>query len=324
VPGSPAPVDAAATGWLLASAALVLLMTPGIALFYGGMVRRSNVLSVLVQAFGGMAAVSLLWVTVGFSLAFSGDNPYLGDLDYVGIPPGQANPIVPGIPLVVYAVFQMMFAVITGALILGAGAERWRFGAYLLFIAVWSTAVYAPVAHWVFDPRGWAHRWGVLDFAGGTVVHITAGAAALGVALTLGRRRGWPDQPTRPHNLPLVMSGLGLLWFGWLGFNGGRPMAPANWRAWRCSTARSRPPRACSPGCWPSGSGTASPPPSGPRPARWPAWSRSRPPPVLSRPSRPWPSARSPVCCATSPPVSSAGSIWTMPWTWPRFTLAAG
>lgn len=221
MPGSDVPVDTGTTAWLLASAALVLLMTPGIALFYGGMVRRTNVLSVLVQAFGGLAVVSVLWVAVGFSLAFSGDNPYLGDLDLAGLPVTAANPIVPGVPLIVYALFQMMFAVLTGALILGAGAERWRFGAYLLFVGVWSIVVYAPVAHWVFDPRGWAHRWGVLDFAGGTVVHITSGAAALAVAITLGRRRGWPEAPTRPHNLPLVMSGLALLWVGWLGFNGG-------------------------------------------------------------------------------------------------------
>src|SRR5688572_26142283 len=170
VPGSDVPVDAAATAWVLASAAFVLLMTPGIALFYGGMVRRTNVLSVLVQAFAGMAVTCVVWVVLGFSLAFSGDNPYLGDLDLVGIPVNAANPVVPGVPLVVYAAFQMMFAVLAGALILGAGAERWRFGAYLFFVGLWSLAVYAPVAHWIFDPRGWAHRWGMLDFAGGTVV----------------------------------------------------------------------------------------------------------------------------------------------------------
>ncbi len=218
-------VDGAATAWVLASAAMVLLMTPGIALFYGGMVRRTNVLSVIVQAFAGMAVVSVVWIALGFSVAFGGNNPYLGDASFVGIPMGAANPIVGGIPLIAYAVFQMMFAVLTGALILGAGAERWRFPAYLTFVGIWSLLVYAPVAHWVFDPRGWAARWGMLDFAGGTVVHISSGAAAIAVAATLGRRRGWPEDTSQPHNLPLVMTGLGLLWFGWLGFNGGSAYA---------------------------------------------------------------------------------------------------
>lgn len=213
--------DPAATAWLLASAALVLLMTPGIVFFYGGMVRRNNVLGVVMQGFVGMAVVSLLWVAVGFSLAFAGSGRFIGDLRYAGLPAQQENPIVPGVPLTAFALFQMMFAVVTAALITGAGVERWRFGAFVIFVGIWSLVIYAPVAHWVFDPRGWAARWGVLDFAGGTVVHINAGAAALAVALVLGRRRGWPDQAERPHNLPTVMVGLALLWFGWLGFNGG-------------------------------------------------------------------------------------------------------
>ncbi len=221
MPDPNGPVDTAATAWVLASAALVLLMTPGIALFYGGMVRRNNVLGVVVQGFAGMAVVSVVWVGLGFSLAFGGTNRFIGDLSLVGLPPGAANPVVPGIPLIAYALFQMMFAVLTPALILGAGAERWRFGAYVLFVGVWSLVVYAPVAHWVFYPGGWAAQWGMLDFAGGTVVHITAGVAALAIAISLGRRRGWHDEPARPHNLPLVMTGLGLLWVGWLGFNGG-------------------------------------------------------------------------------------------------------
>ncbi len=221
MPDPNVPVDAAATAWVLACAALVLLMTPGIALFYGGMVRRTNVLGVVVQAFGGMAIVSVAWVILGFSLAYGGTNRFIGDLSFVGLPAGTGNPVVAGIPLVAFALFQMMFAVLTPALILGAGAERWRFGAYILFVGVWSLVVYAPVAHWVFHPEGWAAQWGMLDFAGGTVVHINAGAAALAIAVSLGRRRGWPDETSRPHNLPLVMTGLGLLWVGWLGFNGG-------------------------------------------------------------------------------------------------------
>jgi Amt family ammonium transporter len=221
VQDSNAPFDAAATAWLLAGAVLALLMTPGIAFFYGGMVRRTNVLAVVMQGFAGMAVVSLLWVAVGFSIAFGGNNRFIGDLTYAGLPPGAANPIVPAVPLVAFALFQMMFAVLTPTLILGAGAERWRFGAYVVFAGIWSVVVYAPVAHWVFDPRGWAAQWGMLDFAGGTVVHINAGVAALAIAGTLGRRRGWPDQASQPHNLPLVMTGLALLWFGWLGLNGG-------------------------------------------------------------------------------------------------------
>lgn len=219
-------VDDSATAWVLVCAALVLLMTPGIALFYGGMVRRGNVLSVIGQAFAGMALVSVLWVVVGFSLAFGGSGWFLGGLDALGIPANGENPVVSGIPLIAFAVFQLTLAVLAGALILGAGAERWRFSAYLFFLGVWSLVVYAPVAHWVFDPRGWAARWGMVDYGGGTVVQITAGAAAIAVAVTLGRRRGWPDEAPRPNNLPLVMTGLGLLWFGWLGLAGGSVYAP--------------------------------------------------------------------------------------------------
>lgn len=221
MPDPNAPVDMAATAWVLACAALVLLMTPGIGLFYGGMVRRTNVLAVVVQSFAGMAVVSLVWIGLGFSVAFGGTNRYVGDLSLAGLPTTAVNLIHPTLPLSVFALFQMMLAVLTPALILGAGAERWRFGAYTVFVGIWSLAVYAPVARWVFHPNGWAATWGMLDFAGGTVVHITAGVAALAIAITLGPRRGWPDEAVRPHNLPMVMTGLGLLWFGWLGANGG-------------------------------------------------------------------------------------------------------
>jgi ammonium transporter, Amt family len=215
------PIDSGSTAWLFAAAALVLMMTPGVVFFYGGMVRRKNVLGVVMQGFVAMAVVSVLWVVVGFSLAFAGTGRFIGDLRYAGLPAHLDNPLTPGVPLLAFAFFQMMFAVVTPVLITGAGVERWRFGAFAVFVGIWSLAVYAPVAHWVFDRRGWAAEWGVLDFAGGTVVHINAGAAALAVAIVLGRRRGWPDQGDRPHNLPLVMLGLALLWFGWLGFNGG-------------------------------------------------------------------------------------------------------
>lgn len=216
-----AAVDNSGTAWVLVCAALVLIMTPGIALFYGGMVRRTNVLSVIVQAFAGMAVVSVVWVLLGFTLAFGGSNPIIGGFEDLGLPISAGNQIVPTVPLIAFALFQMMLAIFAGALILGAGAERWRFTAYLGFVGVWSLLVYAPIAHWVFDPHGWAAQWGVLDFAGGIVVQVTAGATALGVAITLGRRRGWPDDVPRPHNLPLVMTGLGLVWFGWFGLVGG-------------------------------------------------------------------------------------------------------
>ena len=168
-----------------------------------------------------MAVVSVVWIVLGFSLAFAGSGPLLGGLAFVGVPVGLANPVLPAVSLPAFALLHLMFAVLGAVLILGAGAERWRFSAYLFFIAVWALLVYAPVAHWVFHPRGWAAQWGVVDFAGGIVVQITAGATALGVAVSLGRRRGWPDDVPRPHNLPLVMTGLGLVWFGWLGLIGG-------------------------------------------------------------------------------------------------------
>jgi Amt family ammonium transporter len=198
-------------------------MTPGVAFFYGGMVRQKNVLGMIMQSFATIGIVSVTWVALGFSLAF-GPGRWIGGLGLAGLTDPNAH--VPGythmgVPMFAFAAFQMMFAVITPALVTGATAERWRFGAYALFVAVWSLIVYAPIAHWVFSPDGWASRLGALDFAGGTVVHSNAGAAALAMAIVLGRRRGWPEEQSRPHNLPLVMIGTALLWFGWFGFNGG-------------------------------------------------------------------------------------------------------
>ena len=222
-----AATDAGATAWVLVSAALVLLMTPGVAFFYGGMVRSRHVLGVLMQSFTTMAVVGLVWVLAGFSLAFGRGGLLVGDLSFAGLTdPGRTLPGFTGedalaVPLLAFAAFQLMFAVVTPALITGAAAERWRFAAFLPFLVLWSLLVYAPVAHWVFSPTGWAARLGALDFAGGTVVHVNAGAAGLAVALLLGRRRGWPQQQSRPHNLPLVMLGTALLWFGWFGFNAG-------------------------------------------------------------------------------------------------------
>jgi ammonium transporter, Amt family len=222
-----APTDAGATAWVLAATALVLLMAPGVALLYGGMVGERNVLSMLMQALVSMALVAVVWVVAGHSLAFGGAGPVIGGLEFLGL--GGLDGPVPGlpdlgVPHVVFAGFHLVFAMVTATLILGATADRWRFGAVVPFMLLWPLLVYAPVAHWVFSPLGWAARSGALDFAGGTVVHVNAGASALAMALVLGRRRGWP-QVGRPHNLPLVVLGAALLWFGWLGFNGGSAFA---------------------------------------------------------------------------------------------------
>ncbi|MGH3881129.1 MAG: ammonium transporter [Actinophytocola sp.] len=217
-------IDPGATAWVLASTALVLLMLPGIAVFYGGMVRAKHVLGMLMQNFTALALVAVLWVLVGFSLSFGGSNPYVGSFAHAGLENlDRAALHLPDlqIPPMALAGFQMMFAVVTVALITGATADRWRFGSYVSFVVIWTILVYAPVARWVFSPQGWAAQLGALDFAGGTVVHTNAGAAAVAMALVLGRRRGWPDVSMRPHNVPLVLLGAGLLWFGWLGFNGG-------------------------------------------------------------------------------------------------------
>ena len=224
------PIESGSTAWLLAAGALVLMMAPGVVFFYGGMVRRKNVLGVVMQGFVAMAVVSVLWVAVGFSLAFAGPGRFIGDLRYVGLPAHVDNPLTPGVPLLAFAFFQMMFAVVTPVLITGAGAERWRFGAFAVFVGVWSLAVYAPVAHWVFDRRGWAAQWGVLDFAGGTVVHLNAGIAGLVACYLLGARRGYGTDNLAPYDLSLAVIGTGLLWVGWFGFNAGSALA-ANSRA---------------------------------------------------------------------------------------------
>jgi len=221
------------TAWLLTSAALVLLMTPGLAFFYGGMVRTKSVLNMLMMCFGAMAVVGVIWVIFGYSLAFGDDvtGGLFGDISqYVGLSGLLGGDALTGTGFVA---FQAMFAIITVALIAGAIADRARFGAWLVFCALWATLVYFPVAHWVFDfsndsghVGGWiANDLGALDFAGGTAVHINAGAAALALALLLGKRVGWPKEPMKPHNLTLVMLGAGLLWFGWFGFNAGSALA---------------------------------------------------------------------------------------------------
>ena len=223
-------MDTGDTAWMLTSTALVLFMTPGLALFYGGMVRSKHVLGMLMQNFAAMGLVAVLWALVGFSLAFGdlGNGGVLGNLDFIGLSGvgGDPGTLIEGltIPLVLFAAYQMTFAVITPALITGATADRLRFGPYLVFIGAWLVLVYAPVAHWVFA-GGWLADLGALDFAGGAVVHINAGAAALGLIMVLGRRRGWRSEAMPPHSLPLTMLGTGILWFGWFGFNAGSALA---------------------------------------------------------------------------------------------------
>jgi Amt family ammonium transporter len=221
------------TAWVLASAALVLLMTPGLAFFYGGMVRAKSVLNMMMMSFASIAVVSVLWVFYGYSLAF-GDSgsPWYGSFELSGLSSVvndlTANGAIYPIPVLAFAAFQLMFAVITPALISGAIADRAKFATWVVFVAIWVTVVYFPVAHWVFDfggtdatGAGYLAGKGVLDFAGGTAVHINAGAAGLALALVLGKRVGFKKEPMRPHSLPLVLLGAGLLWFGWFGFNAG-------------------------------------------------------------------------------------------------------
>jgi Amt family ammonium transporter len=222
------------TAWVLASAALVLFMTPGLAFFYGGMVRSKNVLGMLMQNFFSMGLVSVLWTLFVFSIAFGGTGKFFGDFDLVGLRTlGDVKSVIPAyagkyalaVPPLAFVAFQLMFAIITPALITGAIADRMKFKAWVVFLGAWLVLVYAPVAHWVFAPVGWLFKMGALDFAGGTVVHINAGIAALALILVLGRRKGWPDETMPPHSLPLTLLGTGILWFGWFGFNAGSALA---------------------------------------------------------------------------------------------------
>lgn len=218
-------MDTGDTTFVLVSSALVMFMTPGLALFYGGMVRAKNILGTLMQSIFALGLVSILWVVIGYTLAFGPDKGGLiGGLDFLGFRGVGAEPnadLAPTIPHTAFAIFQMMFAVITPALITGAFAERMRFAGYVAFTSLWLVLVYAPVAHWVWAPGGWIRELGVLDFAGGTVVHINAGIAALASVLVIGKRKGFGKGAFVPHNLPLTVLGTGILWFGWFGFNAG-------------------------------------------------------------------------------------------------------
>ncbi len=228
-------MDTGDNAWVLASCALVLFMTPGLAFFYGGMVRSKNLLGMLMQNFFSMGLVSVLWLAFVFSMAFGPDlgSGLLGGFDLAGLS-GITDAVdsIPGFELTIapltFVAFQLMFAIITPALITGAVADRMKFGAWVIFLGAWLILVYAPVAHWVFSPGGWLFQLGALDFAGGTVVHINAGIAALALVLVLGKRRGWPDEAMAPHSLPLTLLGTGILWFGWFGFNAGSALAANN------------------------------------------------------------------------------------------------
>ena len=226
-------IDSGNTAWVLVSAALVLLMTPGLAFFYGGLVRAKSVLNMLMMNFICLAIVGVVWVLYGYSLTFSPDigGGLIGGFDYVGMSTVVNQVTGGGVPALGFAMFQLMFAIITPALISGAIADRAKFWAWSLFVLLWVTLVYFPVAHWVFSfdgffeegaSGGWiANQLGALDFAGGTAVHINAGSAALALVLVLGKRNGWRRDPMRPHNVPFVLLGASLLWFGWFGFNAG-------------------------------------------------------------------------------------------------------
>ena len=220
-------IDPAATAWLLTSTALVLLMTPGLAIFYGGMVRSSGVLNMIMMSFISIPLVTVAWLLVGYSLAFSdgGVRGFVGGLTHAGLQGIGPDTARGAVPELLYVTFQLSFAIITAALVSGAIADRAKFAAWMVFVPIWSVAVYAVVAHWVWAPGGWLFEMGVLDYAGGLVVEIVSGASALALALVLGPRLGFKVEAMRPHNLPFVLLGVGLLWFGWFGFNAGSALA---------------------------------------------------------------------------------------------------
>jgi len=217
------------TAWLLVSAALVMLMTPGLALFYGGMVRQKNILTTLMHSFVLIGLISVEWMLVGYSMAFGPDRlGVIGDLSWfalAGVGPEPFPAYAATVPHQAFAIYQMMFAVITPALISGAFAERFKYSTYLVFSLLWALLVYNPVAHWVWGTGGWLREAGFLDFAGGSVVHITAGVSALAAALVVGRRKGYGSDNMAPHNLPMTVLGAGILWFGWFGFNAGSALS---------------------------------------------------------------------------------------------------
>ncbi len=221
---APAKADTGDTAWMIVATALVMLMTPGLAFFYGGMVGRKNILGILMQCFTILCLISVQWVLYGYSLSFAPGKGFWGGLEWVGLAGVGAAPFADYAPTIshqLFMVFQMMFAIITPALIIGAFAERMKFSAFVIFILLWATFVYDPVCHWVWGVGGWLKELGALDFAGGTVIHINAGIAALMTAIFIGKRKGVVNHSILPHNLPFTILGTALLWFGWFGFNAG-------------------------------------------------------------------------------------------------------
>ena len=218
-------IDPAATAWLLASTALVLLMTPGLAIFYGGMVRTTGVLNMIMMSFISIPLVTVVWLLAGYSLAFSSGDGFVGGLSHLGMAGIGPDTAHGSVPELLFATFQLTFAIITAALISGAIADRAKFAAWMVFVPIWTLLVYCFVAHWVWGPDGWLFKLGVLDYAGGLVVEIVSGSSALALALVLGPRIGFKVDAMRPHNLPFVLLGVGLLWFGWFGFNAGSALA---------------------------------------------------------------------------------------------------
>ena len=225
----PDGISSADTAWMLVSTALVMLMTPGLALFYGGMVRRKNVLGTIMQSFIALGIITVQWMLIGYSLAFGPDIGHvIGSLKWFGLNGVGLSPnsdYAPTIPHQAYMMFQMMFAVITPALITGAFAERFKFKTYIVFLLLWATFVYDPLAHWVWGAGGWIKNLGALDFAGGLVVHVSSGVSALAAAILIGKRRGYRQEPMPPHNMTMTLIGAALLWFGWFGFNAGSAVA---------------------------------------------------------------------------------------------------
>ncbi len=223
------PINTGDTAWILISAAMVMLMTPGVALFYGGMVRRKNVLSTIMMSFAALALVGILWVIVGYSLSFGNSlGGFIGGFSYLGLNNVGQEPsdlYADTVPHLAFMIFQAMFAIITVALITGAVVERIKFSSLLVFSALWLLLIYAPVAHWVWGEGGWLLNLGALDFAGGTVVHINAGISALALVMLLGPRRGFLKEPMETGNIPMVVIGVALLWFGWFGFNAGSALS---------------------------------------------------------------------------------------------------
>jgi Amt family ammonium transporter len=218
-------IDPAATAWLLTCTALVLLMTPGLAIFYGGMVRSSGVLNMIMMSFISIPLVTVAWLLAGYSLAFSEGGGFIGGLAHAGMRGIGPDTVRGTVPELLFITFQLSFAIITAALVSGAIADRAKFAAWMVFVPVWSIVVYSVVAHWVWAPSGWLFKMGVLDYAGGLVVEVVSGSSALALALVLGPRIGFKVEAMRPHNLPFVLLGVGLLWFGWFGFNAGSALA---------------------------------------------------------------------------------------------------